>query len=43
MGWFLLERFVDLLRVFPLHINIRNYYSNKFLLINLQETKTRLG
>ena len=37
IGWFLL-RFVDLLRVFSLHIIGRNH-SNTFLLINMQKTK----
>ena len=38
-GRFLLKRFVDLLRLFSLHIIKRNH-SNTFLLINLQKTKT---
>ena len=38
-GRFLLKRFVDLLRLFSLHIIKRNH-SNTFLFINLQKTKT---
>ena len=42
MGWFLLNRFVDLLRKCYLHIINRNH-SNTLLLINLQKTKTCLN
>ena len=38
-GWFLLKRFVDLVRVCYLHIISRNHY-NTLLLLNLQKTKT---
>ena len=34
VGWFLLKRFIDLLRVPSLHIISRNYF-NPLLLINL--------
>ena len=37
VGWFLLKKFVDLVRVCYLHIISRNY-SNTLLLINLQKT-----
>ena len=39
VGWFLLKRHVDLVRVCYLHIISRNH-SNTLLLINLQKTKT---
>ena len=38
-GWFLLRRFIDLVRVCSLHITSRNH-SNTLLLINSQKTKT---
>ena len=37
VGWFLLKRFVELLRVCSLHIFSRNHF-NTFWLINLQKT-----
>ena len=39
VGWFLLKRFVDMVRKCYLHITCRNH-SNTILLINLQKTKT---
>ena len=39
VGWFLLRRFVGLVRVSSLHITNRNHF-NTSLLINLQKTKT---
>ena len=39
VGWFLLIRFVDLLRVSHLPVIIRNHF-NTLLLIHLQKTKT---
>ena len=37
--WFLLRRFVDLVKVFSLHVTNRNHF-NTLLLINLQKKKT---
>ena len=39
VGWFLLKRLVDLVRVRYAHIISRNH-SNTLLLINLQKAKT---
>ena len=39
VGWFLVRRFVDLVRVISLHMISKNH-SNTFLLINMQKTKS---
>ena len=42
MGWFLLRRFLDLVRVYSLQIISRNH-SNTFLLLDLQNTCRQLS